>query len=130
MSVDDLKLEEKNNLYPPRFVITVTVTDTAENSPVVFTFQGATEEIVKEFSLTKGIVHMICRLLGRFIIVAKPFNFANEHFRLSCSLFTMLHIQDKYTEHSLVIICMQTLLHDLCAWGSFNLTSYFSYLKN
>lgn len=71
MHVDELKLKEKNNLYPPRFVITVTESDTAEDSHVVFTFQGATEEIIKEFSLTEGIVHMICRLPSRFIIVEK-----------------------------------------------------------
>ena len=82
MSVNELKLKEEKNLYPPRFVITITGSNTAEDSQAVFTFQGATEEIVKEFSLTKGIVHMICRLLGGFIIREWPLHLTCEHFRL------------------------------------------------
>ena len=56
MSVDYLKLKEDNKLYPPRFVVTVLRSSTATDSFVDFTFQGATQEIVKRFTLTKGTV--------------------------------------------------------------------------
>ena len=42
-------------LYPPRFVITITGSNDAENSLVSFIFEGATQEIAKEISLNKGI---------------------------------------------------------------------------
>ena len=61
MSEDDLKLKECMNLYPPRFVVKIGASSTAEVSKAVFTFEGATEEIVKEVILTKGIIHIICR---------------------------------------------------------------------
>ena len=53
-----LVLMEERKLYPPNFEITVRRSRTAEDSLVDFTFQGATEEIVKRISLTdttKGI---------------------------------------------------------------------------
>ena len=56
MSVDYLTLKEDNKLYPPRFVVTVLRSSTATDSIVDFTFQGATREIVKRFTLTKGTV--------------------------------------------------------------------------
>ena len=58
MSIEELQLSEHKKLYPPRFVITVTESSTAEDSLVSFTFKGASEEIVKKISLTKGIVYM------------------------------------------------------------------------
>ena len=54
MNEEYLKLKEDNKLYPPRFVITVRRSSTAMDSYVDFTFQGATREIVKRISLTKG----------------------------------------------------------------------------
>ena len=65
MSKDALMLKESMNLYPPRFVVTIRASSNAEDSKAVFTFEGATEKIVKEVILTKGIVHTSCRLLGR-----------------------------------------------------------------
>ena len=56
MSVDYLKLKEDKKLYPPRFVVTVLRSSTATDSFVDFTFQGATQEIVKRIRLTKGTV--------------------------------------------------------------------------
>ena len=56
MSVDYLKLKEDNKLYPPRFVVTVIRSSTATDLFVDFTFQGATQEIVKRIRLTKGTV--------------------------------------------------------------------------
>ena len=58
MSIEQLQLAERQKLYPPRFVITVTESSAAEDSLVVFTFEGATQEIVKKISLTKGIVYI------------------------------------------------------------------------
>ena len=51
-----LEFKEEEKLYPPKFVITVRRSRTAEDSHVDFTFQGATQEIVKRISLntTKG----------------------------------------------------------------------------
>ena len=68
MSKDEVRLKERMNLYPPRFVLRIRASSTAEDSKVVFTFEGATEEIVKEVIVTKGIVHIICRLLGRCLL--------------------------------------------------------------
>lgn len=65
MSEDDLKLREDNKLYPPKFIITVRRSSAAGNSHVDITFEGATRKIVKRFSLTTGIVSMMCRLLLR-----------------------------------------------------------------
>ena len=59
--MNDLKLKECMNLYPPRFVVKIGAFPTAEVSKAVFTFEGATEEIVKEVILTKGIIHVRCR---------------------------------------------------------------------
>ena len=64
MNKDDLILKEHMNLYPPRFVVRIGESSSAEDSKAVFTFEGATEKIVKEVILTRGIVHIICRLLG------------------------------------------------------------------
>ena len=64
MSKNELILKERLNLYPPRFVVKISASSTAEDSKVVFTFEGATEEIVKEIILTKGIVHITRRLLS------------------------------------------------------------------
>ena len=64
MGKDDLRLKEYMNLYPPRFVLKIRASTTAEDSKAVFIFEGATEEIVKEVILTKGIVYITCRLLG------------------------------------------------------------------
>ena len=58
MTKEQLQLSEHQKLYPPRFVITVTESSAAKDSLVVFTFEGATQEIVKQISLTKGIVYM------------------------------------------------------------------------
>ena len=58
MNIQELQLSEHQKLYPPRFVITVTKSSAAEDSLVVFTFEGATQEIVKKISFTKGIVYM------------------------------------------------------------------------
>lgn len=57
MSVEDIRLREDNKLYPPRFEIMVIRSSAAEDSHVDIRFRGATREIVKRFSLTKGIVH-------------------------------------------------------------------------
>ena len=67
MSEDDIKLREDEMLYPPMFAIKVRGSSSAENSKVIFTFEGATEKIVKEVILTKGILGTVyaCRLLGR-----------------------------------------------------------------
>ena len=54
MSIEDLLLREAEKLYPPRFVV-VARSSTAKDCHVVFTFEGATEEIVKEITLQKGI---------------------------------------------------------------------------
>ena len=58
MTIEELKLSEHKKLYPPRFVITVTKSSAAEDSFVDFTFEGATQEIVKRIPFTKGIVYM------------------------------------------------------------------------
>ena len=63
------QLKEEKKLYPPKFVITVRRSRTAEDSHVDFTFQGATQEIVKRISLniTKGIMYIVytCQMLLR-----------------------------------------------------------------
>ena len=71
MSAEDLILKERMNLYPPRFVITIGASSSAKDSKAVFTFEGATEEIVKEVILTKGITHTICRLLSGCIHIGE-----------------------------------------------------------
>ena len=58
MSEDDLKLRESMKLYPPRFVVEIRGSSNAKDTKAVFTFEGATEEIVMEITLTKGIVHI------------------------------------------------------------------------
>ena len=58
MNIKQLQLAERQRLYPPRFVIAVTESSAAKDSLVVFKFEGATQEIVKKISLTKGIVYM------------------------------------------------------------------------
>ena len=80
MSMDNLTLKEKMKMYPPRFVVKIRASRTAEDSKAVFTFEGATKEIVKEVILTKGIVHIICRLLDRCLSCNKS---ARES-RLEC----------------------------------------------
>lgn len=62
MSEEQLKLREEKKLYPPKFVITVTGSSTSKDSQAVFTFEGATRNIVKNISLTKGIVHLTCQV--------------------------------------------------------------------
>ena len=57
MSLQELQLREATKLYPPRFVITTHGSSAAEDSRVVFTFEGATEEIIKEIILPKGSAH-------------------------------------------------------------------------
>ena len=64
MSKNELTLKERLNLHPPRFVVKISASSTAEDSKVVFTFEGATKEIVKKIILTKGIVHITRRLLS------------------------------------------------------------------
>ena len=54
MSVEELQLREYKKLYPPRFVIRTRGSSAAEDSLVTFTFEGATEEIVREIILSKG----------------------------------------------------------------------------
>ena len=71
MSAEELQLKERMNLYPPRFVFKISASSTAEESKAVFTFEGATEEIVKEVILTKGITYIICRLLGGCIHIGE-----------------------------------------------------------
>ena len=71
MSMDDLTLREKLKIYPPKFVVKIQASPTAENCKAVFTFEGATKEIVKEVILTKGIVHIICGLLNRCLSCIK-----------------------------------------------------------
>jgi len=56
MNENELILKERMNLYPPRFVVRIRESSSAEDSKAVFTFEGATEKIVKEVILTKGIV--------------------------------------------------------------------------
>ena len=58
INIEQLQLAEGQRLYPPRFVIAVTKSSAAKDSLVVFKFEGATQEIVKKISLTKGIVYM------------------------------------------------------------------------
>ena len=60
MSVRELQLNEHLNLYPPRFVFKTSASSTANDSKAVFTFEGATEEIVKEVILSKGTIHIFC----------------------------------------------------------------------
>ena len=54
MSAEELRFMERKRLYPPRFVVTIRRSSTVRDSTVVFTFEGAAEEIVKEVILTKG----------------------------------------------------------------------------
>ena len=54
MSVEELQLQEATRLYPPRFVITIRRSSTVRNFTVVFTFEGATKEIIKEVTFTEG----------------------------------------------------------------------------
>ena len=63
ISEEELQLLEAKKLYPPRFVITITGSNYAENSLVSFIFEGATQEIAKEISLNKGIFHIVTKLL-------------------------------------------------------------------
>ena len=58
MGQDELQAREETKLYPPRFVITVRRSCAAPDSRVVFRFEGATRQIVKEVILTQGIVHI------------------------------------------------------------------------
>ena len=94
MNKDDLILKERMNLYPPRFVFKISATSTAEDSKAVFTFEGATEEIVKEVILTKGITHIICRLLGGCINIeeslSKQFGMPINFHYLQQSLLTLI----------------------------------------
>ena len=62
-SEEELQLLEAKKLYPPRFVITITGSNNAENSLVSFIFEGATQEIAKQISLKKGIIHVVTKLL-------------------------------------------------------------------
>ena len=57
MGQDELQTREAAKLYPPRFVIKVRRSCAAQDSRVVFRFEGATRQIVKDVILTKGIVH-------------------------------------------------------------------------
>ena len=54
MEFKEIQLRERNKLYPPRFVVAVNGSTTAENSVATFTFQGAIDPIVKEVNLKKG----------------------------------------------------------------------------
>ena len=56
MTIEELQFREATRLYPPRFVVTIRRSSTVRDSTVVFTFEGATEEIVKKVIFTKGIV--------------------------------------------------------------------------
>lgn len=58
MSVEELQFREEEELYPPRFVVTIRRSSAAEDCHLVFTFEGATEKITKQVILTKGIVNM------------------------------------------------------------------------
>ena len=58
MSIEELQFREEERLYPPRFVVTIRRSSDVEDCHVVFTFEGATEEITIQVILTKGIVHM------------------------------------------------------------------------
>ena len=57
MRPDELQVREEKKLYPPRFVITVRRSCAAPDSRVVFRFEGATRQIVKDVILPPGIVH-------------------------------------------------------------------------
>ena len=63
ISKEELQLLEAKKLYPPRFVITITGSNYAENSLVSFVFEGGTQEIAKQISLNKGIIHVVTKLL-------------------------------------------------------------------
>ena len=63
ISEEELQLLEAKKLYPPRFVITITGSNYTENSLVSFIFEGGTQEIAKEISLNKGILHIVTKLL-------------------------------------------------------------------
>lgn len=71
MSEDNLKLREEEMLYPPRFVIKVRGSSSAEDSKVNFRFEGATGEIIKEVILAKGILSTVyaCKLLRQIGIM-------------------------------------------------------------
>ena len=69
MGQDELQAREETKLYPPRFVITVRRSCAAPDSRVVFRFEGATRQIVKEVILTQGIVH-ICSIHNRQMLTA------------------------------------------------------------
>ena len=56
MTEEDLKLREATKLYPPKFVVKIRGSSAAEDSKVIFTFEGATKEISKEIFLTKGVL--------------------------------------------------------------------------
>ena len=56
MTIEELQLREATRLYPPRFVIEIQGSNVVKDSALAFTFEGATEEIVKEVIFTKGIV--------------------------------------------------------------------------
>ena len=48
MDKDGLILKERMNLYPPRFVIRIGASSSAEDSKAVFTFEGATEKLSRK----------------------------------------------------------------------------------
>ena len=52
MSAKELQLREEHKLYPPRFAISIRRSSAAKNSHMVFTFEGATEKIVKNIMIT------------------------------------------------------------------------------
>ena len=78
MDKDELQAREDTRLYPPRFVITVGRSCPAPDSCVVFRFKGATEPIVKEVILTKGMLNsilhgqMLTASLGKFSLIPRP----------------------------------------------------------
>ena len=66
MSKEDLQLRESTKLYPPRFVVKMRGSNSVGEPKAVFNFEGATEEIVKEFYFPKvnpNDVHVHCDVL-------------------------------------------------------------------
>ena len=56
MDSEDLKLREKNMLYPPMFVVNIIGPSVPECPKAIFKFEGATKEIVKEILLAEGML--------------------------------------------------------------------------
>ena len=69
MCREDLQLREDTKLYPPRFVVKVKASNTAEDFRADFKFEGATEDITKEIIFTNGMVHLVISMAHIFYII-------------------------------------------------------------